>query len=165
MNNLFYVIPLFGIVALVFTAIKSAWVVKQDPGNERMKDISKHIAEGAMAFLKSEWRILGYYVVIAAVLLVLLGYNSPHSSPLIAFAFITGAVFSATAGYIGMRIATKANVRTTNAAQKSLSRALAVSFTGGSVMGLGVTGLAVLGLGSLFIIFYHIFVTTPGDNH
>src|SRR4030095_11321482 len=113
----------------------------------------KHIAEGAMSFLKSEWKVLGYYVVIAAILLAILGYSNPHSSPLIALAFITGAVFSATAGYIGMRIATKANVRTTNAAQKSLSKALAVAFTGGSVMGLGVTGLAVLGLGSLFIVF------------
>ena len=158
MNNLFYAIPAFGIVALLFTAIKSSWVVKQDAGNERMKEISKYVGEGAMAFLRAEWKILGYYVVVAAILLAVLGYSHPNSSPLIAIAFVTGAVFSALAGYIGMRIATKANVRTTNAAQSSLSRALAVAFTGGSVMGLGVTGLAVLGLGSLFLVFYSIFV-------
>ncbi len=164
MNNLFYIVPLFGIVALIFTAIKSAWVVKQDAGNDRMKEIASYIAEGAMAFLKSEWKILGYFVVIGAILLAILGYSSEHSSPIIAGAFICGAVFSATAGYIGMRIATRANVRTAQAAKTSLARALAVSFSGGSVMGLGVTGLAVIGLGSLFIVFYHLFVTTPGDN-
>ncbi|MBA3648801.1 MAG: sodium-translocating pyrophosphatase [Chitinophagales bacterium] len=163
MSNWFYLIPCFGIVALIFTAIKSAWVVKQDAGNDRMKEISRYIAEGAMAFLKSEWKILGYFVAIAAVLLIVLGYSDENSSPMIALAFICGALFSATAGYIGMRIATKANVRTTQAAQTSLSKALAVSFSGGSVMGLGVTGLAVLGLGSLFILFYNLFVHDSTD--
>src|SRR5215467_2624177 len=165
MSNWFYIVPLFGVVGLIFVAIRAAWVTKQDAGNDRMKEISKYVAEGAMAFLKAEWRILGVYAIIAAILLVLLGISNPDSSPFIALAFITGAVFSATAGYIGMRIATRANVRTANAARTSLARALSVSFTGGSVMGLGVTGLAVLGLGSLFILFYHMFVTTPGDNH
>ncbi len=158
----FYLIPCFGIVALIFTAIKSAWVSKQDPGNERMKEISTYIAEGAMAFLKAEWKILGYFVVIASILLALLGYSNPDSSPLIAVAFIIGAVFSAVAGYVGMRIATKANVRTAHAARTSLAKALNVSFTGGSVMGMGVTGIAVLGLGSLFIAFYYMFAEGNG---
>ena len=144
MSNWFYVVPLFGVVGLLFVFVRSAWVTKQDAGNDRMKEISKHVAEGAMAFLRAEWRILGIYAVIAAFLLVLLGMSNPDSSPLIALAFIVGAVFSATAGYIGMRIATRANVRTANAARTSLAKALSVSFTGGSVMGLGVTGLAVL---------------------
>ncbi|MEI7801248.1 MAG: sodium-translocating pyrophosphatase, partial [Bacteroidota bacterium] len=158
----FYLIPAFGIVALIFTAIRSAWVTKQDAGNERMKEISTYIAEGAMAFLKAEWKILGYFVVIAAILLALLGYSNPDSSPLIAVAFIIGAVFSATAGYIGMKIATKANVRTAHAARTSLAKALNVSFSGGSVMGMGVTGIAVLGLGSLFIAFYYMFAEGNG---
>lgn len=163
MNNLFYAVPLFGIVALIFTAIRSAWVVKQDAGNERMKEISTYVAEGAMAFLKAEWKILGYFVAIAAILLAVMGMSNPDSDWKIALAFICGAVFSATAGYIGMRIATKANVRTAQAAKTSLSKALSVSFSGGSVMGLGVTGLAVIGLGSLFIIFYHLFVDNSMD--
>src|SRR5438045_7253588 len=111
-----------------------------------------------MAFLRAEWKILSYFVVIVAILLALMATSSPHSHWAIAIAFIVGAVFSATAGYIGMRVATRANVRTAHAARTSLSKALLVSFTGGSVMGLGVAGLAVLGLGSLFIILYMTFV-------
>jgi K(+)-stimulated pyrophosphate-energized sodium pump len=111
-----------------------------------------------MAFLKAEWRILGVFVALASLVLAWAGTTVPDSSPIIALAFIIGAVCSATAGYIGMRIATKANVRTTQAARTSLAKALKVSFTGGSVMGLGVAGLAILGLGSLFIVFYKIFV-------
>lgn len=130
MSNWFYLVPLFGVVGLLFVFVRSAWVTKQDAGNDRMKEISKHVAEGAMAFLRAEWRILGIYAVIAAFLLVLLGMSNPDSSPLIALAFIVGAVFSATAGYIGMRIATRANVRTANAARTSLAKALSVSFTG-----------------------------------
>ena len=148
--NLFYLVPCFGILALLYTFVKSAWVTKQDAGNDRMKEISTYIAEGAMAFLKAEYKVLGYFVVIAALLLAVMGYSS--SNWLIAVAFIIGAVFSALAGFIGMRIATKANVRTAHAARTSLSKALAVSFGGGSVMGLGVAGLAVLGLGGLFIV-------------
>ena len=162
MSPIFYLIPCFGIVALLFTACKSAWVSKQDAGNERMKEISTYIAEGAMAFLKAEWRVLGYFVVIAGILLAILGYSNPDSSPLIAVAFVLGAVFSATAGYIGMNIATKANVRTAHAARTSLAKALNVSFTGGSVMGMGVTGMAVLGLGSLFIGLYYMFADGNG---
>ncbi len=158
MNNLIYLVPVMGIIGLLYTFIKYAWVSKQDAGTERMQEISKYIAEGAMAFLKAEWKILSYFVIIAAVLLVFMGTRNPNSHPLIAVCFIIGAFFSALAGYIGMRIATKANVRTAQAARSSLSKALAVSFTGGSVMGLGVAGLAVLGLGSLFIVLYMYFV-------
>src|SRR5450432_1982769 len=159
MNKLFYVVPAMGIIGLLFTAVRSAWVVKQDAGNERMTEIAKYIAEGAMAFLKAEYKILTYFVIIAGLLLAFMGYSNPKSSPAIAVAFIIGAVFSALAGFIGMRIATKANVRTAHAARTSLSKALSVSFTGGSVMGLGVAGLAVLGLGGLFIILYMSFVS------
>ncbi|RPD41649.1 sodium-translocating pyrophosphatase [Chitinophaga barathri] len=155
--SIVYVIPLFGLIALLFTAIQSAWVTRQDAGNERMQDIAKHIAEGAMAFLKAEYKILTYFVIIAALLLGYMGYSHASSDWTIALAFVIGAVFSATAGFIGMKIATKANVRTAHAARTSLARALKVSFTGGSVMGMGVAGLAVLGLGSLFIILKAYF--------
>lgn len=157
MDNLIYVIPAMGIVGLLYTFLKFAWVDKQDAGNERMKEISTYIADGAMAFLKAEWRILTYFVIIAAILLGIMGYSSANSSWSIAISFICGGFFSALAGFIGMKVATKANVRTTQAARTSLSKALKVSFTGGSVMGLGVTGLAVLGLGGLFIILKAIF--------
>lgn len=157
MTNLIYVIPLMGIVGLLYTFLKSAWVSKQDPGNERMKEISTYIAEGAMAFLKAEWKILTYFVIIGALLLAVMGVSNANSHWSIAVAFIIGAFFSASAGYIGMRVATKANVRTAQAARTSLAKALQVSFTGGSVMGLGVAGLAVLGLGGLFIILKAIF--------
>ncbi|MGZ5242283.1 MAG: sodium-translocating pyrophosphatase [Bacteroidia bacterium] len=163
MENIVYLVPALGILALIYTAIQSAWVSKQDAGDDKMKELAGYIADGAMAFLKAEWKIMGYFAIIAALLLGWLGMqegtpeNPIHSSPVIAVAFLIGAIFSATAGYIGMRIATKANVRTTQAARTSLSRALKVSFTGGSVMGMGVAGLAVLGLGSLFIVFYYMF--------
>jgi K(+)-stimulated pyrophosphate-energized sodium pump len=155
--SIVYVIPLFGLIALLFTAIQSAWVTRQDAGNERMQVIAKHIAEGAMAFLKAEYKILTYFVIIAALLLGYMGYSHENSDWTIALAFVIGAVFSACAGFIGMKIATKANVRTAHAARTSLSRALKVSFTGGSVMGMGVAGLAVLGLGGLFIILKGYF--------
>jgi K(+)-stimulated pyrophosphate-energized sodium pump len=160
MDKLIYLVPVMGAIGLLYTFIKFAWVSKQDAGNERMQEISRYIAEGAMAFLKAEWKILSYFVILAAILLAFMGYSNPHSHWAIAIAFIIGAVLSATAGYIGMRSATKANVRTAQAARTSLSKALQVSFTGGSVMGLGVAGLAVLGLGSLFIILRAIFA--PG---
>ncbi len=150
MTPLFYLVPAFGILALLYTFVKSAWVTRQEAGNDRMREIAQYIAEGAMAFLKAEYKVLAYFVVIAALLLAVMGYSS--SNWLIAVAFIIGAFFSALAGFIGMRIATKANVRTAHAARTSLSKALAVSFGGGSVMGLGVAGLAVLGLGGLFIV-------------
>jgi K(+)-stimulated pyrophosphate-energized sodium pump len=163
--NLFYLVPAFGILALLYTFIKSAWVTKQDAGNDRMKEIAKYISEGAMAFLKAEYKVLAYFVVIACLLLAFMGYSNPQSSWMIAIAFIIGAFFSALAGFIGMRIATKANVRTAQAARTSLSKALAVSFGGGSVMGLGVAGLAVLGLGGVFIILLHVFAPDVAANH
>lgn len=158
MNSILYLIPALGVVGLIAMAIKSAWVTKQDAGDAKMQELSGYIAKGAMAFLKAEWKILGYFAVIAAILLGWSGTLVEDSHPIIAIAFLIGAVLSAVAGYIGMKIATKANVRTTHAARTSLAQALKVSFTGGSVMGIGVAGLAVLGLGGLFIVFLNIFV-------
>ena len=160
MENLIYLVPLMGLIGLLYTFIKFNWVSKQDAGTDRMKEISAYIAEGAMAFLKAEWKILGYFVVIVALLLGFMSSSNPNSHWSIAVAFILGAFCSALAGYIGMKVATKANVRTANAARTSLSKALNVSFTGGAVMGLGVAGLAVLGLGGLYIILQQIFA--PG---
>ena len=157
---LFYAVPAMGLVGLLYTLIKFNWVAKQDAGNDRMKEISTYIAEGAMAFLKAEYKILAYFVVIVAILLGIMGYSDSNSHWSIALAFIFGAFFSALAGFIGMKIATKANVRTAQAARTSLSQALKVSFTGGSVMGMGVAGLAVLGLGSLFIVLKMVFAPT-----
>jgi len=158
MNNIVYLIPAAGLIAIIVMIIKSAWVSKQSAGEDKMKNIATHIAEGAMAFLKAEWKVLTYFVVITALLLGYTGTLVEDSSPIIAIAFIIGAFLSAFAGYIGMNVATKANVRTTEAAKTSLKHALKVSFTGGTVMGLGVAGLAVLGLSSLFIVFVNYFV-------
>ncbi|PTT01325.1 sodium-translocating pyrophosphatase [Pedobacter sp. HMWF019] len=163
-NNLIYMIPVFGLVGILVMAIQSAWVSKQDAGDATMTELAGHIADGAMAFLKAEWKVLTYFVIIAGALLAWSGtmtgsLEAPiHSSPVIAVAFLIGAVFSAFAGYLGMRIATKANVRTTQAARTSLAKALKVSFTGGTVMGFGVAGLAIFGLGGLFIVLYTSFV-------
>ena len=164
MNELvIYLVPALGILGLIVMAIKSAWVSKQDAGDAKMQELAGYIADGAMAFLKAEWKVLSIFVVFAAALLAYSGTiheingKEIHSSWIISIAFIIGAVFSATAGYIGMKVATKANVRTTQAAKTSLKQALKVSFTGGTVMGLGVAGLAILGLGSLFIVFLKIF--------
>ncbi len=159
MDNLIYLVPALGVLGLIVMAIKSAWVTKQDAGTDRMKEIGGYIAEGAMAFLKAEYRILAIYVVIAGGALGWLSQVVPSSHILIVVAFVIGCVFSALAGFFGMRIATKANVRTTQAARSSLAKALKVSFTGGTVMGLGVAGLAVLGLSALFIIFLQMFLT------
>jgi K(+)-stimulated pyrophosphate-energized sodium pump len=158
MEEILYVVPLLGLVSLIYTAVQSAWVSKQDAGEENMKSIAKHIAEGAMAFLKAEYRTLSYFVVIACIFLAYLGLTGERSHWTIVIAFIIGAAFSAIAGFIGMKIATKANVRTAQAARTSLSKALSVSFTGGSVMGMGVAGLAVLGLGSIFIVLLYAFL-------
>jgi K(+)-stimulated pyrophosphate-energized sodium pump len=158
-----YLVPALGLFGLLITAYKSAWVSKQDPGDENMRELAGHIAAGAMAFLKAEWKVLSVFALITAAVLAYtgniheVGGREIHSHWLIAVAFLIGAVFSATAGYIGMKVATKANVRTTQAARTSLKQALAVSFTGGSVMGLGVAGLAIFGLGGLFIVFLAIF--------
>src|SRR6186997_2307207 len=159
MNNyVIYLAPALGILGLIVMAFKSAWVTKQDAGDAKMQELAGYIANGAMAFLKAEWKVLGYFAVIAAILLGWLGTRVDDSSPIIALSFLFGAVLSAFAGYVGMRIATKANVRTTQAARTSLAKALKVSFTGGSVMGIGVAGLAILGLGGLFIVLFQVFV-------
>jgi len=160
MNSLIYMIPIAGVLALVYTFIKSNWVAKQDPGNEKMQNIAKFISDGAMAFLRAEYRILFIFVVVVAGLLAWNGSRTEDSSPLVAVSFVVGALCSALAGYIGMKVATKANVRTTNAAITSLNKALQVAFTGGSVMGMGVVGLGVLGLSILFIIYANLYGTT-----
>ena len=156
-NNLVFIAPILGVIGLIFMFIKSAWVSKQDPGDKKMVELSGHIAKGAMAFLVAEWKVLAIFSVIAAGLLAWSGTLVETSTPYIAVSFLIGAVFSALAGYFGMNIATKANVRTTQAARSSLAKALKVSFVGGTVMGLGVAGLAVFGLGSLFILFNHMY--------
>lgn len=163
MNSIVYIIPLFGVLALVIAFLKSSWVSKQDPGSERMVKISGYIAEGAMAFLRAEYKVLSIFVISVAILLGV-SADTNNSSPLVALSFIVGAFCSALAGFIGMKVATKANVRTTQAARTSMSKALQVAFTGGSVMGLGVVGLGVLGLGSLFLVYGSMFGTgTPED--
>jgi K(+)-stimulated pyrophosphate-energized sodium pump len=164
MDKLIYLVPVMGILGLLYTLVKFNWVGKQDAGTDRMKEISNYIAEGAMAFLKAEWKILGYFVVIVGILLAVMATANPHSHWSIAIAFIIGAVLSATAGYIGMKAATKANVRTAHAARTSLSKALNVSFTGGAVMGVGVAGLAVLGLGGLYIVLKQYFAADAAIN-
>jgi K(+)-stimulated pyrophosphate-energized sodium pump len=156
MQNLLYSLPVFGLLGLLYVVWKSAWVSKQDAGTDKMKKIAGHIAEGAMAFLKAEYKVLAIFVVCVATLLAVTA-NSETSSPLVGLSFVLGAFSSALAGFIGMRVATKANVRTTNAARTSLGKALEVAFTGGSVMGMGVVGIGVLGLSTLFIIYSKIF--------
>ncbi len=161
---LIYLIPVFGIIGIIAMAIKAAWVTKQETGDASMNQLAGYIADGAMAFLKAEWKVLSYFVVVAMILLAWSGTTVTTSSPVIAVSFLVGAFLSAFAGFLGMRIATKANVRTTQAAKTSLAKALKVSFTGGTVMGLGVAGLAVIGLGSLFIVFYTIYVKSQGQD-
>ncbi|PID69512.1 MAG: sodium-translocating pyrophosphatase [Flavobacteriales bacterium] len=146
-------LPIFGVLALLFVWIKNIWVTKQEVGNEKMARIAKNIADGAMSFLKAEYKMLSIFVLAVAVLLYFKGSAEAGSNGMVAVSFIVGAICSALAGFIGMRVATKANVRTTNAAQTSLAKALGVAFAGGSVMGLGVVGLGVLGLSSLFMIY------------
>ena len=153
-------LPAFGILGLLFVFIKNNWVTKQEVGNEKMATIAKNISSGAMSFLKAEYRILSIFVFCLAILLYIKGSNEEGSHGMVALSFIVGAVCSALAGFIGMRVATKANVRTTNAARKSLGKALEVAFAGGSVMGLGVVGLGVLGLSGLFAIYQQIW---PGE--
>ncbi|MCP3929619.1 MAG: sodium-translocating pyrophosphatase [Bacteroidetes bacterium] len=156
-QTIIYLIPAFGVLALLYTLWRSSWVSKQEVGTERMEVIAENIAKGAMAFLKAEYRVLIFFVIAVAILLGISGAMDPEeSSPLIAASFVLGAFCSALAGFIGMRVATKANVRTTNAARTSLGRALEVAFAGGSVMGLGVVGLGILGLGLLFIVYSNI---------
>jgi len=146
------------VIGLVYMLVKKSWVMKQDAGDGKMKEISDHIYEGALAFLNAEYRLLAIFVVIVSILLAIVSFIVPTTHWLIVIAFIFGAFFSAFAGNIGMKIATKTNVRTTQAARTSLPNALKVSFGGGAVMGLGVAGLAVLGLTAFFIFFFHFFM-------
>ena len=146
-------LPLFGVLALAFVFWKNAWVSKQEEGDEKMSRIAKNIADGAMSFLKAEYKILSIFVIAVAILLFFKGNAEEGSNGMVAVSFIVGAICSALAGFIGMKVATKANVRTTNAARNSLGKALEVAFAGGAVMGLGVVGLGVLGLSSLFYIY------------
>ncbi|MEQ8879745.1 MAG: sodium-translocating pyrophosphatase [Cyclobacteriaceae bacterium] len=158
MNNLIYAVPLMAVIGLIVMAIKAIWVNKQEAGEAKMKEIAQHIREGALAFLHAEYRVLGIFVVVAGVLLGVIAGLVETTHWFIVVAFVIGAVFSALAGNIGMRIATAANVRTTQAARTSLPQALKVSFTGGTVMGLGVAGLAVFGLSILFIVLFQWFM-------
>ncbi|MDO5972271.1 sodium-translocating pyrophosphatase [Flavivirga aquimarina] len=146
-------LPVFGIVALAYVFIKSAWVSKQDQGDDKMIRIAKNIADGAMSFLKAEYKILSIFVIAVAILLYFKGSAEAGSNGMVAVSFIVGAICSALAGFIGMKVATKANVRTTSAARTSLGKALEVAFAGGAVMGLGVVGLGVFGLSGLFMIY------------
>ena len=157
-QNLIYAIPVLGIIALLFTMWKSAWVSKQEVGTEKMARIAKYIADGAMSFLKAEYKVLSIFVIIVAVILGVTG-TTEGSSPLVALSFVLGAICSGLAGLIGMKVATKANVRTTNAARTGLGKALEVAFAGGAVMGLGVVGLGLLGLGTLFLVYTKMFGT------
>ena len=151
-NTLIYLVPVLGIIALLYTFWKSSWISKQEVGTAKMGRIAENIASGAMSFLRAEYKVLSIFVVAVAILLAISG-NTEDSSPLIGLSFVLGAICSALAGFIGMKVATKANVRTTNAARTGLAKALEVAFAGGAVMGLGVVGLGLLGLGSLFLIY------------
>jgi len=160
MEKLTILIPLFGIVALLFAYIKASWVNKQDMGTDRMKEICGYVREGAMAFLASEYKILSIFVVCVAALLAFLNragaIEGTYTSPLIAVSFIVGAFCSGLSGFFGMRIATAANARTTNAARTSLNGALKIAFSGGTVMGFSVVGLSLLGLGTLLFVFKNL---------
>ncbi len=153
-----YLPIVLALVGLAFMAAKRAWVLKQDAGDGKMKEISDYIYEGALAFLKAEYRLLTFFVIGASIVLAGISFIVPTTHILIVVAFIFGAFFSALAGNMGMKIATKTNVRTTQAARTSLPQALKVSFGGGTVMGLGVAGLAVLGLTGFFIILFNYFM-------
>ncbi len=156
MDNILYFIPVTGIIALIYVYIKNRWVSSKEVGNAKMAKIAKNIADGAMAFLKAEYKILSIFVIFTSVLLAIKGINE-GTSWLVSLSFIIGAGCSGLAGFIGMKVATKANVRTTNAAQKSLGKALEIAFSGGSVMGMGVVGLGVLGISSLFLVYMELF--------
>ncbi|MEP4079081.1 sodium-translocating pyrophosphatase [Haloferula sp.] len=157
MNNLVYLLPAAGLLALLYTFIQSRWVANQDEGTDLMKRIGGYISEGAMAFLKAEYKVLAWFVIVVAGLLAWQGSTSENSSPIVAISFVAGAICSALAGFIGMRVATKANVRTTHAARTGLNHALKVAFNGGSVMGMGVVGLGLVGLSGLFLLYTNLF--------
>ena len=154
MDNLYYVLGA-GVLAMLYAFWKTGWISKQDEGTERMKQIGASIADGAMAFLKAEYRILAIFVIIVACLLAFAAHSNGDSW-LVSISFLVGALASGLAGLLGMKVATKANNRTTNAAQTSLAKALNVAFTGGSVMGLSVVGLGVLGVTGLYVIYDYL---------
>ena len=156
---LIFTVPVFGVIALIYTYWKSAWINRQDAGTEKMQRIAASIQEGALAFLKAEYKVLAIFVLAIAVLLGVGATQGSGSHPLVAVSFIVGAFCSALAGFIGMTVATKANVRTTQAARTGLGPALEIAFSGGAVMGLGVVGLGLLGLGGLFAILIKSFGT------
>src|SRR5690606_32029175 len=165
MESMMIYMPIaMALLGLIYMIIKKSWVMKQDAGDGKMKEISDHIYEGALAFLNAEYRLLAIFVVIVSVALAAVSFIVPTTHWLIVIAFIFGAFFSAFAGNIGMKIATKTNVRTTQAARTSLPNALKISFGGGTVMGLGVAGLAVLGLTLFFIIFFWVFMDSAWTN-
>ncbi|MBK9644120.1 MAG: sodium-translocating pyrophosphatase [Deltaproteobacteria bacterium] len=157
MDPLNYAIPAAGVFGLLYAAYKANWVLQQDAGEANMQEIARRIEEGAMAFLNREYRVLSVFVVIVAGLLAASSYATPNQTPFVAVSFVVGAFASALSGFFGMRIATKANVRTTAAARKSLPDALNVAFAGGSVMGMCVVGLGLIGLSTLFFLYYHQF--------
>ncbi|MGY8989384.1 MAG: sodium/proton-translocating pyrophosphatase, partial [Flavobacteriales bacterium] len=162
-------LPLFGVLALGFVFWKNTWVTKQDAGDDKMKRIAKNIADGAMSFLKAEYKVLSIFVFAVAILLYFKGENDMKnglaiSSGMVALSFVVGAICSALAGFIGMKVATKANVRTTQAARTSLGKALEVAFSGGAVMGLGVVGLGVLGLSSLLWFYGDLYNMVEGGK-
>ena len=157
LDNLLLSLPAVGVLALIFTWWKTKTISSTPEGSDRMSKIARSIQEGAMAFLRAEYRILIIFVVAVAALLFWSGSNNEQSDALVAVSFAAGAFCSALAGYLGMKVATKANVRTANAAKDSLGKALEVAFSGGAVMGLGVVGLGILGLGALFYIFGNHF--------
>ena len=157
MENIIYFFPAMGVIALLFVIWRSSWVNRQEIGTEKMANIAAHISRGAMAFLRAEYKILAIFVIAIGIILGFKGSLENNSHPLVAFSFICGALCSGLAGFLGMKVATKANVRTTNAARTSIAKALNVAFTGGSVMGMGVVGLGILGLSLLFILYTNIF--------
>ncbi len=163
MNSLIYLLPIVALLGLFFAFLKSRWILKQEPGNEKMQEISSYIQEGAMTFLKREYKVLSFFAFVVAILLAISGWQEENSSPLVGISFIVGAFASGLAGWIGMYVATKSNVRTTNAAQNSLVKALQVAFSGGSVMGMTVVSLGLLGLSGLFIIYQGLFITQDGS--
>src|SRR6056297_2371665 len=162
MELVIQLLPVFGVVALLFVFVKNMWVSKQEVGDAKMARIAKNIADGAMSFLKAEYKILSIFVIAVAILLFFKGSNEVGSHGMVAVSFIVGAICSALAGFIGMKVATKANVRTTQAAKTSLGKALEVAFAGGAVMGLGVVGLGVLGLSVLFMVYQSVW---PGAEN
>ena len=157
-------VPIVGLAALAFGMMKASWVKKQEAGTDEMKQIANEIQVGAMEFLKTEYKVLAGFVVVIAILLAVGNMSGTNQSPLIAVSFVVGALASATAGWLGMKVATDANVRTTHAAKSGLSPALAVAFSGGTVMGMAVVGLALLGLGGLWLLYTNVIFATDASG-